>query len=184
MSSETTIKLYESARNELIHRIGLRDNILLVFLGAVATILGLALSKPDMKEIMLTIPFLSLGASVLVSQHNSLIGALGEYCSQEIGKFLEKEYDNEVVSQWDNSKALERYSSHAMTLRTLGHIMLLLFPSFISLIFNVNYSFDFSLRYTLVWWICFFTFILSLYYIIDTHYWRKNIYKKIIKWRN
>ena len=60
-SGESARKFYESARLELIHRIRLRENILLFYLGAVATLLGVAFgSQPVKLEVLFVIPFIIL----------------------------------------------------------------------------------------------------------------------------
>ncbi|MGH7454190.1 MAG: hypothetical protein ACRENG_22745, partial [bacterium] len=87
---ETTRKNYESARDELVQCIQLREQILLFFVGGGATIYSVALGAENKLEILLAIPYLSFGTAVIISQHNAVIGALGHFCAHEIGPFLKK----------------------------------------------------------------------------------------------
>ena len=74
---------YESARNELIKRIQLRDTVLLIMLGTMATIFGIAFGTSAHIEILFIIPYLSFGAASLVSQHQEVIGSLGAFIAGE-----------------------------------------------------------------------------------------------------
>ena len=89
-AGETARKNYESARNELVQRIQLREQILLFFVGGVATIYSVALGAENKLEILLAIPYISFGTAVIISQHNSVIGALGHFCAHELWPFLKK----------------------------------------------------------------------------------------------
>jgi hypothetical protein len=105
---------YESARNELVQRIQLREQVLLFFVAGVATIYSVALGAGNKLEILLAVPYLSFGTAVILSQHNSVIGALGHFCADEIGPFLKKLEPAEYAPLWESSASLHRYFSKCL----------------------------------------------------------------------
>src|SRR5262245_55690180 len=128
---ETGRSYYESARQEIIARIGLRDNVIVFYLAATGAIFGVALGSSVRESILLILPLLSLGATVLVCQHTSVAGALSHYCAQEIGPILDA-----GIPQWDASRALDSYRHSAVTLRSWGHFFLIISPAIASLAIN------------------------------------------------
>ncbi|WP_221076762.1 hypothetical protein [Agarivorans aestuarii] len=144
---------YECARNEIIQRIRLRDYILLVFLGAVSAIFSSVFRSSAEIEIVLVIPYLTLGAGVLVCQHNSKIGSLAEYCSVELEKFFHTNLEGSLPPQWDNSKSLKEYSKYSITLRSWGHFIILLAPCAPALMLTVEHATG-SFPLCVVWWGC------------------------------
>ncbi|WP_038881859.1 hypothetical protein [Vibrio jasicida] len=162
---ELAVKFYEAARAELIERIRLRENIILFYVGAVATLLGVAFGKESVNnEILFVIPLLSLAASILVSHHNSLIGALGLYCSVELKNSLNSNLENPVV-QWDESKALIQGSSKAVRTRLIPHLLVISAPALIALIVNIHYLSTLWSWDAVVWFMGFCCFISSIIYI-------------------
>src|SRR5262245_43565578 len=106
-AEETARKYYESARQELIQRIQLRDNVVLAFLVAIATIFGISLGTSTRSEILLIVPYLALGATVLVVQHHAVIGAIGDFLCRELEPFFIKMGHD--APQWDSSQAIKSY---------------------------------------------------------------------------
>lgn len=131
IDAETARMFYESARAELISRIGLRDNAIVAYLGAIGAIFGIALGSNSNISILLVVPMLALGAELLISQHTELIGALSHYCSHEIGKELISKMIN--FAQWDNSRSLAAYSKSAIYRRTYGNISLIFTPALLAI---------------------------------------------------
>ena len=75
MSAADTARLaYDAARQEILLRMRLRDQALLVYLALVGTIFGVSLSNQDEggEYILMTIPYIALGVAIIVSQHNVL----------------------------------------------------------------------------------------------------------------
>ena len=170
---------YESARLELIERIKLRDRDLVVYLSIVGTISSAA-SVWDRYEALMVIPFLSLGFSIIISQHNVLIGYLGDFCVREIGPFLENLECGKCIPQWDRSAALHDYSKHAIGLRTWGHFLLLIIPGIYALIINFSLLTS-KIIMALLWSTAFLSMVLAIYIIIIAHKHRKKIYNNF-KW--
>src|SRR5258708_37848865 len=132
---------YESARQELIERIRLRDNSLFVYLGAVGALFGTALAKTAAGQILLVVPYLTLGAVFLMAQHHEVIGNLESYLVNELAPFLDEHEAN--VPQWNNSSALHAYYGQAMLWRLVAHCMLLLVPPAAALILNFDMIWSF-----------------------------------------
>jgi hypothetical protein len=179
-SGESARKHYEAARQEVVERIQARDNVLLFYLGAVGTLFGVALGTSARLEILLVIPYLALGAAVLVSQHHALIGWLAAFCANEIEPFLKE--IGEYAPQWDNSLALQEYSSRAIGLRAVGHLVLIVIPSIAGLVMNWRFGFGKLLPQGILWWSGVAFTVLSTWTIRQAHAGRKKIYDST-QWR-
>lgn len=175
---------YESARNELVQRIRLRDSVILLFLAFAGTIFGLALNSnfsnnsEESFTVLLIIPYLSFGATFLLTQHNTVIAQIGEYCSTEIKVELDKLTKPNIFLQWDDSNSLKKISKKAIDYRTFGHFILLLIPPITALSINWKYSICSPFPFGIVWWFGFVIVILSGLLILQVHIMRKRIYKK------
>lgn len=179
-AGDTAREHYTSTRTEMIQRIQLRDNVLLVYLGAIATLLGLAFGASINTEVLLVIPVLSLGAAVILSQHNIAIGSLGAFLVHELEPFL-KEL-GEYAPQWDNSYAFHEYSSRGVSLRTIGHFLLINVPAVAGLVITWRPGICSPFPENPVWWLGILCTGSSVYYIWSAHSWRKRIYAGL-KWR-
>jgi hypothetical protein len=175
-AGETARKNYEMARWEITERIQIRDQVLLVYLGAVGTIFGIALGTSSKPEILLVTPYLTLGAAIIVSQHNSVIGALGSFVAHELESFLRE--IGEYAPQWDTSAVLGSYSVRMVWLRTLGHLLLLSSPPVVGLIANWWYGFYSPFPNWIIWWFGLVCTGLSLFLLLESHSWRRRLHKK------
>ena|GEM_PF-2235543 len=177
-AGETARKHYESARMELIERIQLRDNVLLLYLGAVGTIFGVSIGTTARLEILLVIPYLALGASTIVSQHHAMIGSLGDFLAHEIEPFLRE--IGEYAPQWDTSEALKA-SSNMSTLmgRTLGHLLLIIIPPIAGLSLNWRHGFYLTFPEGLLWWSGVILTGMSIFGIWESHQWRMKLYRRL-----
>lgn len=155
----------------------IRDQVLLVYLGAIGTILGIALGTSAKIEILLCIPYLALGVSILVSQHNAAIGALGDFCGNEIQEFLDKLTPSEAAPQWDNSNALKYLHGQITQLRSWGHLIIVSVPCLISLGVNWNHLFS-SFPFGIIWWFAITCTIIGIFFIAKTHLFRNQLYQK------
>jgi hypothetical protein len=98
---------FESGRQELISRISQRDNAVLLFLAAATTIFGVAFGNVTRPAILFAISPLGLGAAVVYTQHNTLIGQLGYYCGVEVTEQAEEILGNSrCPDSWETSKSL------------------------------------------------------------------------------
>ena len=131
-NEQTIIAFYNTARQEILTRIKLRDNTLLFFIGVSSTIFAIPLVFESKSNLLLAIPYLSLGISLIVAQHNDIIGSLAAYLNKEFTKVKKKV----GVSHWDDSVCLHDFHKHAMLYRSFGHLTILLLPTGISLYQN------------------------------------------------
>lgn len=148
--ADTARSHHESARQEQILRIQLRDNILIAFLGAVGTVFGIALTTGAKPELLLIVPYLALGATVLVVHHHGAIRSIAYFLSEELEPFL-CEID-EDAPQWENSRALNKFLARSLFLRTTAHYLLIIAPSIGSLAMNSQHIFQSPLSLQLLWW--------------------------------
>jgi hypothetical protein len=178
-AGETARTNYESARNELVQRIQLREQVLLFFVGGVATIYSVALGAENKLEILLAVPYLAFGTAVILSQHNAVIGALGHFCVHEIGPFLKKLEPSEHAPLWESSASLHQYSSKALGMRTLAHIVLIVTPALLGLLMNRHEALLADFAKGIIWWIGCSGTGLALGFLVVTHVWRKKLYQAI-----
>lgn len=179
---ETARKTYEGARWEITTRIKLREQILLIYLGAVGTIFGVAFGVTAQYEILFVIPFVSVGSAILLSQHDSAIGVLVYFCTHELNEFLAHLEPPEDCVQWDNSKTLSRFGSRSLFLRTSAHIIILIVPCVMSLIGNWSHALQSPFPYGPLWWFSLLLSIVAIFVIIEAHSFRKKIYAEY-KWQ-
>lgn len=185
--ADTARSYYQQARAELNLRIQLRDNVLLFYLGAIATLLGVALSQstvPGSKglQILLAIPYVAVGATVILSQHHTAIGAMVEFFSSEHDRFLRELSPPEDAIQWDNSIAAKGYAAHAMFQRTVGHIVLLLLPCVASLLINYPTAMFPGILEGVLWWSGLLATGYSAWAVVRAHQFRSSINSKL-NWR-
>jgi len=88
---DTARQYYEVMRSEVVEHIRLRDQSLFLYLGAVAVIMGIGFGEPGRLDVLMIIPFLGLGASYILNQHDIHIGAICSYLVSELDVFLNEE---------------------------------------------------------------------------------------------
>lgn len=174
--------VYSNAHQELLERIKLRDNMILLYLALCGTLFGIAFQAgegidPKSYLLLLVIPYLAFGASILLNQHVTIIAAIGKYLSDEL--YSEKYIDKSELlpPSWDNSKTFREFKNRSTSLRSWGHSLLILIPSITSLLFNIEYGWNCK-EYLLlfVWWVGLLLCIYSFMIIVLTHNLRKIIY--------
>lgn len=185
-AGDTARTTYTAARAEIIQRMQLRDYVLLVFLGFTSAIFGVALGVPDHIEVLLSIPFLTLGAAILISQHNFMAAVLGEFLSTE----LKDEFGSlgESAPQWDDSDTFKGYAFCAARFRFWGHIFIIFIPSFVALCATWRIAYytlstslpDGHMLWT-IWFLGFLCLIGAVVVIWLSHQWRMDIYNKRFK---
>jgi hypothetical protein len=130
------VAYHASARAELIQRLAHRDTALAIFLAGSAVILGAVLRLDDLTDeaatVLLIVPLLGLGASYVRAQHNSVMGALGEYLGLELDQATKRLLRDDngglaaelIPSQWDASRTLLSYRGHVLARETAGRVLL------------------------------------------------------------
>lgn len=173
MSNLETARLYyEVMREEVVEHIRLRDQSLFLYLGASGVIMGIGLGAVSKLEVLLIIPFLALGASYILSQHDIHICGICRYLSKELNVFLNE--DEEMFPQWDNSESLKFISPILAKYRYQGHLIILMLPVIVAT--GVNYMNMFCV-YTvsgILWWLGFAAGIMVVFMTVRTMRFRRK----------
>lgn len=177
-ASDTARTAYESSRDEILERIRLRDNALLAFLGATGLVFGVASGTPPRPQFLLILPYLSLAAAFIVTQHDRTIGCICAFISQELEPFFAEHSEHAPI--WETCIFLHRYSATAMNLRFVSHGVLILTPAIVALVWGFSSAAGGLLR--LVWWCATVVTILCLFFLIATHIERRKYYRQTT-WR-
>lgn len=167
---------YQSVRNELVQRIEHRDKLIVAYLAATAAIFGLALSKSASTEILLVIPYLTLGASLLLSLHHNVIGSIREFLEVELYPFLKD--IGAGAPQWEDSKTARRQLSVGILQRAVGHVFLMIPPAVASLVMNATHM-AWAFPYGALWWSGAVFTLVSFWSIVHSHIERKSVQRRI-----
>lgn len=177
-AGDTARHSYAAARAEILQRMRLRDNVLLVFLAVSGAILGVALRGSGNNEVLLSIPFLALGTAILVSQHNLLAAVLGQFCAHELEPFLKSLEPSEHAPNWDNSRTFKQFANEAAKLRLIGHGIIILVPCVLALAMNWDHALNSPFPLGPLWWFGAMCSIVAAGVIINSHARRVDIYNK------
>jgi hypothetical protein len=168
---------HDTARSEIIKRLELRDNVLVIYLGAIGALFGVAFGTSVNKEVLLVVPYLTLGAATIISQHQEVIGSLGRFLYLELQPFMES--IGEAAPQWDASKSLLDYLPQAIWLRTIGHLLLIITPAITALYINWRHGFYSAFPESSVWWFGFVFVLLAISVIVKSHHRRRKIHREL-----
>lgn len=171
---ETLLKFYETARQEILVRISARDNSLLIYLGAIAAIIGTSF-QTNQTLFLLIIPYLALGISLIISNHHAIISALAIYCSTELGEIF---YRNGIlIPQWDNSSLRSKYSNRTFITRYWGDAIMINIPSIIAIITAIVTN-KLNSNLFVIYVISCICFSISILILVFTFYHRKKLYRE------
>jgi hypothetical protein len=165
-------------KTEMIHRLELRDNAIVLYLGAISAVLGFVTGTGVNTEFLLIIPLLAFGATSIVEQHNILIGLLGQYFRKELDPVYQE--IDEFATQWDGSEALlEKAAQWPLIFqRKYAHLILLIWPPILSLIINFHHLYNVrSILQLASWWIGAALTAASVWLILETNRLRDEMYK-------
>jgi hypothetical protein len=157
---------YQRASNEIVQRISLRDNFIILYIGAIATIIAASLSDKGSLQYLLFIPILSFGFVYIISHQNKVIGGLAEFIQRELEPVFEK--NNIKVPFWDSSITLRNLESKLKFLRRTGQLGIVILPAIISLILNFDDIFG-TPFFKFIWITCLIITILSAYILFESH---------------
>jgi hypothetical protein len=129
---ELVLHFYESARQEILLRIGMRETSMMSYLGAVAALIAGAIAEKE-HLLLLIIPFLTLAISLITLHHNLYIGGLIKYCGSELDSYFRKKTK---VSHWDTSKTRINLSEQTKAKRLWGDMVLIITPSLLGFVMN------------------------------------------------
>ncbi len=167
---EVALQYYQAARTEVNIHLHLRDQALYLYLGAIAALYSIAFGTTLNLEILLVVPFLALGGTLIVTQHDAHIGVLAAYCAKDLGSVLA----DKGVTQWDNSEVKRAYEKRLVSSRQWGHSLIMLLPAGAALIINYGHSFSLSLM-SITWYLGLIVVIISFYWLINTAKYRRYL---------
>lgn len=97
--------------------------------------------RADFKQLLIKNPNYFGNVTVKeLAQKYSVIGSLGDFCVNELDDFFISLKPSEWAPQWDKSKALQKYSSKSIRLRSWGHSIIVIIPSVLGLAINWNHA--------------------------------------------
>ena len=70
---------YEAAYQQVNTRIAARETILIGYIAAAATLIGVSLGSPDLRRIALVIPYMAAAVGLILFNHENVIMQLEEY---------------------------------------------------------------------------------------------------------
>ena len=162
---------YELSRNEINLNIKLRDQTLFVYLGAMGVIFGMGLGNEGNLNILLLMPYIAAGVSIIVYLHDHIMGSITAYTMNTLDNFLTT--GRTKVPQWDNSEEFEEYRKKLYPWRFVGQTLIIGIPAIVALYVNrIEISGSFNLIQFL-WW---FGILLTVFSLSILFYsWRKRI---------
>lgn len=143
---EAALKTADIFNQQIMVRVRQRDNVLLMYLGAVGALLGFAFSANGKEtEILLAIPYLCFGCSIVLSHHNLLIGDLLDFLKTDLHGFIINHCSSDCLAyepcpQFETSKVFEKSIVRMLWLRTAGHTLILVLPCIIAIYANWNHA--------------------------------------------
>lgn len=147
---ETLLAYYEADRAEILERLKIRENIAVLYIGAIGAVAGYALGAPLERFYLAhtVIPFLAWGTALLYFQQDQVIDQLSKHCADEICPDIAKLWKEEATSPkeeaafplsidqklWKKRQRQGRIKDlFDLQIRVAG-ILFLLMPSFLALI--------------------------------------------------
>ncbi len=176
MNHETDDGLfYKVIHNHNIERVRLRESALILYLGSVGVIFGLAFGESIMKEILLITTFLSLGVSIIIAQHHNLIGTLLKYLTDEFIPYYRNEHSE--IPFWELSETRHKYANRDITQRLIGNLILICVPPIASLFLthDLEPSILSILQTTKIWFIDIFITLVSIIVTWNSYKYRKEL---------
>jgi len=135
MSNQETARcFYTAMRAEINQHLNIVNQVYTLYLAGTSALFAGSMSKDGNYNLLLLIPFLSLGAANMLVSHERAIGSIAAYCAQELDKFLSEEKDS--VVQWDSSESIGRFKIGHYASNRAGALTLVVIPGLAALLLN------------------------------------------------
>jgi len=135
MSNPDTARcFYTVMRAEINQHLQIVNQVYTLYLAGTSALFAGSMNKDGNYNLLLLIPFLSLGAANMLVSHERAIGSIAAYCARELDKFLSEEKDS--VVQWDRSESVERFKSGHYASNRAGALTLVVIPGLAALLLN------------------------------------------------
>lgn len=132
MSEQDTARcFYTAMRSEINQHLLIVNQIYTLYLGGTTALFAGALHRDGNHNLLLLIPYLSLGAANMLGSHERAIGSIAAYCAQELEVSLNT--NGESVTQWDRSKNLRKFKDSHYASNRAGGLTLVVFPGIAAL---------------------------------------------------
>ena len=151
---------FSAAVQEIVVRIQTRETVLLSYMGLSGTLLSIGVANQTYQNILLSIPYLALAASLLSAHHDIIIGLLH--------KFVTELTISAPFPNWHKEEdGFIKNALRARTIRDVGALFFVYFTVILSLIItfnNVNAQQTVSYQGGLWWGGAFCVFLVSIVY--------------------
>jgi hypothetical protein len=160
---------YQIASQQFVSRVQMRDNVVLVFLAGAGTVMSISFGAGIRSEILLAIPYLAFGCTLLIVHHNVMLGALLEYCSSEMTSILEGIEEEHSIPRFETSQSLRSYFPLILGLRTWSQFLIVFLPCFFALAMNATASISGGVLKATIWWFAAACTAISLGFVLGVH---------------
>jgi hypothetical protein len=134
---ETARCFYTAMRAEINQHLSIINQIYTLYLAGVTALFAGSLNEDGNHNLILLIPFLSLGAANMLSSHERAIGSIAAYCAQDLDSVLNK--DGESVVQWDRSRMLRNFKDSHYASNRAGGLTLVVIPGVVALALSIYF---------------------------------------------
>jgi hypothetical protein len=135
---ETARCFYTAMRAEINQHLLIINQIYTLYLAGITALFAGSLNKDGNHNLILLIPFLSLGAANMLGSHERAIGSIAAYCAQDLDSVLNK--NGESVVQWDRSRMLRVFKDSHYASNRAGGLTLIVIPGIVALALNIVFS--------------------------------------------
>jgi len=107
---------YEAAYQQVNTRIAARETILIGYIAAAATLIGVAFGSPDFRKIALVIPYMAVAVGLILFNHETVIAQLEEYLADMCA---------DIRGDWYNRESLSEGRRRSLRYRTLALLFII-----------------------------------------------------------
>lgn len=102
---------YEAAYAQIGIRIVARENILIGYIAAAATLIGVAFGSPELRKLVLVIPYMAAAVALILSNHENVIRRLEGYLA---------DLSEDIPDDWFNRRKITRERAWGLVQRTFA----------------------------------------------------------------
>ena len=122
-------------RFEINQHLQIVNQIYTLYLAGATALFAASMSKDGKYNLLLLVPFLSLGAANLLGSHERNIGCIAAYCADNLEEVLRK--NSSKVVQWDNSSMLFELKDSNFISNKAASLALVAAPGAVALAINI-----------------------------------------------
>jgi len=135
MSTQETARcFYTAMRAEINQHLNIVNQVYTIYLAGATALFAGSMNKGGNQNLLLLLPFLSLGAANMLASHERAIGSIAAYCARELDRFLGNDAD--AVVQWDKSVSIKKFKSGHYASNRAGALTLVVVPGLAALLLN------------------------------------------------